>query len=257
MAYPATETYPDYASALSHCGDAYYSRELAEVTLKKTLAILSSDLKIALYPPNSDATLTAVSLISGRSPRVLDFGGSFGLHYFLAKQSAPRRFRWAVVETPVITELAAPIVSDELKFFTSIDAARDWLGEIDLVHASGSLQYTPDPKAVLTALVGLRAPYLAVTRTAVALGRECVTIQVSNLSGNGPVGGLPPGVEDRIIRYPRIFMAKGDFTAIIERHYRVLRHTWDDREGPLTVDGTELCLGDNFVLARRDPQASI
>ena len=251
--FSGLETFPDYETALKHCGEGYGDRELAEVTLKKTLAILSSDLKIALYPPNTDATLTAVSLISGRSPRVLDFGGSFGIHYFLAKQSAPRRFRWAVVETPLIAELAAPIVNDELQFFTSIDAARDWLGEIDLVHASGSLQCTPDPKAVLSALVGLRPPYLAVTRMAVALGRECVTIQVSHLSGNGPVGGLPPGVEDRIIRYPRVFMAKEDFAATIERHYRVVRHTWDDREGPLIADGIELYLGDNFVLARRDP----
>ena len=252
MTDPATETYPDYESALRHCGDAYAGRELAEVTLKKTLAILSVDLKTALYQPNSDATLTAVSLVSGRSPRVLDFGGSFGLHYFLAKQSAPRRFRWAVVETPVIAELAAPIVSEELQFFTSIDAARDWLGAIDLVHASGSIQYTPAPKATLSALVGLRAPYLAVTRMAVALGRECVTIQESHLSGNGPVGGLPPGVEDRIIRYPRIFLAKADFAAIVEPHYRVLHHTWDDREGPLAADGIPLCLGDNFVLARKE-----
>ena len=253
MAYPVTQTYPDYASALQHCGYGYDSRELAEVTLKKTLAILSTDLKTALHPPNTDATLTALSLVSGRSPRILDFGGSFGVHYFLAKQSAPRRFRWAVVETPVIAELAAPIVIDELQFFTSIDTAREWLGDIDLVHASGSLQCTPDPKGFLSALVALRAPYLAVTRTAVALGRECVTIQISLLSGNGPVGGLPPGVDDCIIRYPRIFMAKADFSAIIEQHYRVVHHTWDNREGPLTADGVELCLGDNFVLARREP----
>jgi hypothetical protein len=47
-------------------------------------------------------------------------------------------------------------------------------------------------------------------------------------------------------------MAKEDFTATIERHYRVVRHTWDDREGPLTADGIQLYLGDNFVLARKE-----
>ncbi|MGH7489273.1 MAG: methyltransferase, TIGR04325 family, partial [bacterium] len=233
MAYPATETYPDYATALKHCGEGYDDRELAEVTLKKTLAILSSDLRLALHPPNSEATLTAVSIIPGKGPRILDYGGSFGPHYFLSKQCLPRRYRWAVVETPVITELGAQIESDELKFFTSVDAARAWLGEIDLVHASGSIQYTPQPKAVLNALVGLRAPYLAITRTAVAEGPECVTIQVSLLSGNGPVGGLPPGVRDRIVRHPRVFMARGDFIAAVEPHYGVLYQTLDDREGPL------------------------
>lgn len=252
MAYPATEIYPDYEAALRHCGDGYDDRELAEVTLKKTLAILSSDLKLALHPPNSEATLTAVSLIPGKELRVLDFGGSFGPHYFLAKQCLPRRYRWAVVETGVIAELGAQIESDELKFFTSIEAARAWLGEIDLVHASGSIQYMPQPKAVLAALVRLNAPYLAITRTAVAEGRECVTIQVSLLSGNGPVGGLPPGVEDRLLRHPRVFMARDDFIATVEPHYGVLYQTLDDREGPLTADGVPLFLGDNFVLVRRD-----
>jgi putative methyltransferase (TIGR04325 family) len=251
-AYPATETYPDYASALRQCGEGYDDRQLAEVTLAKTRAILSSDLKAALHPPNSDATLTSVSLIPGRELRVLDFGGSFGPHYFLAKQCLPKRYRWAVVETEVIASLGAQIANEELQFFTSIEAAAKWLGSIDLVHASGSLQYTPQPKAAFSALVGLGAPYLAVTRTAVALGRECVTIQVSLLSGNGPVGGLPAGVEDRIVRCPRIFMAKADFIGMIEPHYRAIYQSWDNREGPLTADGVELCLGDNFVFARRD-----
>ena len=49
-AYPATETYPDYASALRHCGEGYDDRQLAEVTLAKTRAILSSDLKAAPSP---------------------------------------------------------------------------------------------------------------------------------------------------------------------------------------------------------------
>ena len=251
-AYPATETYQDYETALKHCGEGYDDRELAVVTLQKTLAILSSDLKMALYPPNAAATLTAVSLIPGKEPRILDFGGSFGPHYFLAKQCLPRRYRWAVVETPVIAELGAELENDELRFFTSIEGAREWLGEIDLVHASGSLQCTPQPKRFFATLVGLRAPYLAITRTAVALGPECVTIQVSLLSGNGPVGGLPPGVSDKIVKYPRIFMAKADFIATVEPHYGVVYQTLDDREGPITAGGVQLILGDNFVFARRD-----
>src|SRR5215213_9539320 len=175
--YPVTETYADYQSALSQCGDGYDDQLLAEVTLQKTLSILSSDLKTALHPPNSEATLTALSLVPGRELRVLDFGGSFGPHYFLAKQWLPKRYRWAVVETDTIASLGPKVANDELRFFASIDAARDWLGGIDVVHASGSPQYTPDPKATLTRLVELRAPVLALTRTAVALGPQCVTIQ--------------------------------------------------------------------------------
>ena len=86
MAYPTTETYPDYTTALRECGDINQDRELAEITLNKTLGILSNDLKVVLYPPNADATLTALRIVPGNEKRVLDFGGSFGLHYFLAKQ---------------------------------------------------------------------------------------------------------------------------------------------------------------------------
>jgi putative methyltransferase (TIGR04325 family) len=251
QAYPDIETYPDYETALKHCGGAYDDRELAELTLKKTLAILSSDLKQALYPPNSQATLTALSVIPGNEVRVLDFGGSFGPHYFLAKQGVPRRYRWAVVETPLIAGMGAQLENEELKFFSTLDAARAWLQSVDLVHASGSLQYTREPKDMFRTLAGLRARHLAITRTAIALGPECVTIQISLLSGNGPVGGLFPGIEDRIVRYPRTFMAKDDFIATVQPDYGVLYRTVDDREGPLTAGGVSLCLGDNFVFARR------
>lgn len=251
-AYPATETYPDYATALKQCGDGECDRELAEVTLAKTLAILSGDLKLTLYPPNSDATLTAVRLVPAKEPCILDFGGSFGLHYFLAKQCLPRRYRWAVVETEMIASLGTQVANDELHFFTSIDRALDWLGGVDLVHSSGTLQYTPRPKVVLSSLVGVRAPSMAITRNAIALGRECVTIQAFLLSGTDPVAGLPEGVKDRTLKSPRVFMAQHDFIATVDPFYRIVGHTWDDREGPLVADGVNLCLGDNFVFTRRD-----
>ncbi len=250
--YPATETYPDYASALETCGEVHEDRELADVTLAKTLAILSGGLKVALYPPNADATLTSVSIIPGKELRVLDFGGSFGLHYFLAKQCVPKRYRWAVVETRMIAALGAQLANDELRFFTSIETAVAWLGTVDLVHSSGTLQCTPEPKAVLSSLVALRAPCLAVTRVAIALGRECVTIQNFLLSGTDPVAGLPDGVKDRLLKHPRVFMAQHDFTTTVDPLYRIVGHTRDDREGPLVADGITLCLGDNFIFLRRD-----
>jgi putative methyltransferase (TIGR04325 family) len=253
VAYPTVETYPDHESALEQCGgDGYADRELAEVTLYKTREILSGDLKLALYPPNADATLTALHMVPAREPRVLDFGGSFGPHYFLAKQYLPRRYRWAIVETELITTMGKELANEELKFFTSIHAAVEWLGGLDLVHASGSLQCVPRPKAVLASLVALRARWLAIMRTAIALGPECVTIQTFQLSGSDPVFGLPEGVEDRVLRFPRVFMAEQDFISTVEPLYRIVGHSRDDREGPLAANGINLSLGDNFIFARRD-----
>jgi putative methyltransferase (TIGR04325 family) len=251
MAYPTTETYPDYATALEQCGDINQDRELAEVTLNKTLGIRSNDLKVVLYPPNADATLTALRIVPGSEKRVLDFGGSFGLHYFLAKQCLPYRYRWAVVETEMIASLGTKLATDELQFFTRISSAMDWLGAADVVHASGSLQYTSEPKDVLSSLAALRAPSLAVTRTAISLGPQCVTSQSFWLRDTDPVPGLPRGVCDRMLISTRIFMAQRDFVAAVEPFYRIVAHGLDDREGPLLVDGVKLCLGDNFIFARK------
>ncbi len=251
MAYPTTEIYPDYAAALEQCGDVNQDRELAEVTLNKTLRILSNDLKAVLYPPNADATLTALRLVPGNEKRVLDFGGSFGLHYFLAKQHLPHRYRWAVVETEMIASLSTELATDELRFFTSIGSAMDWLGAADVVHASGSLQYTPEPKAVLSSLVALRAPSLAITRTAISLGAQCVTSQSFWLRDTDPVPGLPWGVSDRMLMSTRIFMAQREFVAAVEPFYRIVAHGLDDREGPLWANDIRLCLGDNFIFARK------
>src|SRR5262245_8375872 len=166
-------------------------------------------------------------MMPAKEPRVLDFGGSFGLHYFLAKQRLPRRYRWAIVETELVASLGAEVANDELRFFTSIDAAVQWLGEADIVHASGCLQYTPAPRAMLSSFVWLRAPSLAILRTAIGLRRECITIQSFPLSSSDPIFGLPEGVEDRVMKFPRVFMAQQDFVAGVEPFYRIVARSRD------------------------------
>jgi trans-aconitate methyltransferase len=61
----------------------------------------------------------------------------------------------AVVETPAMAERAAKLAQGRFAVFTDIAAA--WLGRNDLVHASSSIQYVPDPLAVLKTVAGLRA----------------------------------------------------------------------------------------------------
>ena len=77
---------------------------------------------------------------------VLDFGGGFAQHYKCATPLSPD-VRWAVVETPAVVARASVLASDKLRFFTSVAAAADWLGEIDLMHSDGALHYSPDPLA--------------------------------------------------------------------------------------------------------------
>jgi hypothetical protein len=90
------KSYPSYQDAFRHCGRGYEDRELAEVMLAKTRMLLEGDLLPILYAPFVDALMQSISAAanSGSTPvRVLDFGGSFGLYYFVGRQLAsPPRF---------------------------------------------------------------------------------------------------------------------------------------------------------------------
>lgn len=75
---------------------------------------------------------------------VLNFGDACGIHYKLAVREQPL-IRWAVVETPAMVKQAAVLATERLRFFDNVASAADWLGSVDLIHASGALQYTPSP----------------------------------------------------------------------------------------------------------------
>lgn len=152
---------------------------------------------------------------------VLDFGGAAGLHYLVAKQVFPRRaFRWAVVETPLMTSQAARFADDQLRFFTAIDDAASWLGKIALVHCVSALQYVAEPEAILSSLLALSAPAIFWVKLMLAEQRENFT-QVSRLRDNGP-GPLPADIADRDISYEGIRVARRAFLAAhVDAGYRL------------------------------------
>jgi putative methyltransferase (TIGR04325 family) len=144
------------------------------------------------------------------SLNVLDFGGAAGLHYFVAKEAFPQRdFRWAIVETPAMTSQAAGFADDHLRFFTSIDEAAHWLGNIAFVHCVSALQYVPEPEATLSHLLALRAPTMFWAKLMLAEKREHFT-QRSRLRDNGP-GPIPADIADREIGYAGIRVARSTF----------------------------------------------
>lgn len=147
---------------------------------------------------------------NGQPLSVLDFGGAAGLHYLVAKQAFPQHeFRWAVVETPLMTSVATRFADDELRFFTSIDDATRWLGAAALIHCVSALQYVPEPEAVLSRLVALGAPTMLWAKLMLAEQRQTFT-QISRLRDNGP-GPLPADIDDREISYNGIRVARRFF----------------------------------------------
>jgi putative methyltransferase (TIGR04325 family) len=165
----------------------YEQPELIEVIFQKTKA----------YQPNTAWDESAKT--------VLDFGGGCGLHYKEARLDA----RWAVVETGAMVQRAQELATGQLQFFTSVKAAADWLGEIDLMHSNGALQYTQDPEAVLNDLVSLRAKVMLWKRVSLSASKR-VGLQTSRLVDNGP-GRV--NIKNKLVTYPVTQISEKDFLA--------------------------------------------
>jgi hypothetical protein len=179
--------------------EGYEQPELVDVIFRKTVA----------YEPQGDWPE-----VNGATS-VLDFGGGCGLHY---KQARSSSVRWAVVETPAMVERAKELATIQLQFFTDISSAKDWLGDVDIIHSNGALQYTSDPKAILTKLCSIGAKKMLWYR--VLLGSPEREVQESLLGDNGP-GQIR--IREKTVRYERTRVSERDFIAAHVRYQIVER----------------------------------
>ncbi|MBR0846621.1 hypothetical protein JQ543_02610 [Bradyrhizobium diazoefficiens] len=145
----------------------YEHPELVEMVFQKTLA----------YEPTE-----AMPEMAGIST-VLDFGGGCGAHYKDAALTAAN-IRWAIVETAPMVRRAKELETNSLKFFTDAQEAASWLGELDVVHSNGALQYAADPINKAKELCDLRPKHLLWYRLLMGDGRKLS--QISPLGDNGP-----------------------------------------------------------------------
>jgi putative methyltransferase (TIGR04325 family) len=109
--------------------------------------------------------------------------------------------RYALVETAGMVAHAKPLRSADPRvcLTTDLAEAKSFLGEIDLVVASGVANYLPDPIAIILELVRLQPRYIYLTRTLVSSSEQgaIYTRQRSLLSEHGP-GPMPAGFCDRV-----------------------------------------------------------
>ena len=189
--------------------EGYENPELVETIFLKTIN----------YKPDANWPLVA-----GLNT-VLDFGGGAGLHYKVARQQSPD-IRWAVVETPAMVRRAKELATDRLMFFERIERAADWLGDVDLVHSNGAIQYVPDALETVRTLCSVRPAAMAWYRVPISDGarRE---IQTSYLSDNGP--GLPIASKEKLVKYERNWISEQVF---IQAHegFRVTERSPDPTE---------------------------
>jgi putative methyltransferase (TIGR04325 family) len=202
--------------------EGYNDEALADLVVRKTRAIDPSRRIDELAPP--DFLLPSLFAVACSGDRVLDFGGGGGLQYLAAVQAFPRRtLRWAIVEHPAMVRRARELERENLKYFSSPDAAAEWLGNVDLLHSNGALQYLDQPEEMLTRLLALRPAFVSWSRLLIGPA-AVVETQVAPLRDHGP-GPLPPGIEDRDITHKTTVMSEAAFWAAHSAYRAVWRRS--------------------------------
>ena len=227
-------TFANFDDALLSCGtDGYRQAEIVDVVVAKTL-IVNSKIE-ADRVLNLDSLRTVIGLAGSQTSQgltVIDFGGGAGAHYTTARSVLGKNFplRWHVVETNEMAEAAGAVLADDsLRFFSTLDSAVAGLGGVDLILASGSLQYTPNPMNFVKQIVSLGAKHIFITRTVLSDTDQAFTwIQVSRLSYHGQ-GPLPEGFKDLETLTPVTVVQREQFEHELRRNYDVRFQTLEDK----------------------------
>lgn len=242
---PKETTYPSFDAALQACGQGYYDPDLARVVLVKTQVAMRSpwpDLQW-LQGAGLFMALPYAAFKIGKTIRVLDVGGSYGVHGMICAEKFKNiDIRWAVVESKAFADIAAPIENDKLRVFSDIGCAVEWLGGVDLMHSSGTLQYLKDPIASARELDSLGAPMMLWQRMAFATNDPAIVVQTSQLSDNG-MGPLPEGFTNRPVSYPATYIRENDLLAALPDYSVSVRIPSDvSLSGGLATFGTVLLM---------------
>ena len=226
--FPKFDSFEDALNAcqLANSVDGYSSSEIVKVVIEKNIIFKENLSTAPIFDLGAARTLIGLGLVNtGGSLNIIDFGGGGGNHYSISKTSLGSQFNcnWAIVETAAMVKEAEEkkIPAEKLKFYNHLSAAKDWLGEVDLIFASSSLQYCPNPFNSLKEIIDINAKYIYITRTPFLIfENKIITIQVSKLSDNGP-GPLPSGFQDKHILYPITFISLIDVENLLLEKYEI------------------------------------
>lgn len=231
---PKARTYSTYDEAMADCTSKGYENDaIVNLVVEKNLRYREKLRTEPVLRLDELRSIVGLGLARRTSElNVLDFGGGGGYHHTIANLvCAPSdRLRWNVVETPAMARAAAPMATENLKFFDDIEVAAKDLGRVDLIFVSSSISYTKEPLVTLRLLSGLGARYLHITRTPLSMRHEKLIVkQTTWLGDNGP-GPMPAGVENRQVSCPDTAVSKAAFEAVLRTSYKICVATTEDRD---------------------------
>jgi putative methyltransferase (TIGR04325 family) len=221
----------------------YNSSIIAKVVVDKNKT-LSDKLKSGEFPSLDFILirpLLVFALTEKKSLNVLDLGGGGGTHYHVVKKilSKEVNMNWAVVETPHMIAAAQNVFKNDLTYFAGINEAIEYLGVVDIVLASGVLQYLEDPIQGLRDLMNCNPDYIFITRTALTTNESSLrAIHKTRLKDNGP-GPLPETYDDVEIQYPLTVVSKNLFVNTISEKYKIICEILED-SFVHKIDGTDI-----------------
>lgn len=162
--------YASFAEAQQHASP--YRSNLSH------LCALADNIRNDRAADRISSTMLAALLLPDEPLRVLDFGGSIGITYFLAQRAIMDRIaRWHIVDLPDVVSCGRERYADDrLQFFSSIAAATaDFIPNVIL--CGGVLQYLEDPYGAIEVLAGLQPAVIALDRTPIYPDRERFMVQ--------------------------------------------------------------------------------
>ena len=122
---------------------------------------------------------------------------------------------------------ARQLATNRLMFFSDIREAADWLGEVELMHSNGAIQYVPDAIETIRTLCATQPAAMAWYRVPISDDNARAEVQTSFLSDNGP--GSLPASKDKLVKYARNWIPAPAFLAAHDG-YRVAERSSDPRE---------------------------
>lgn len=243
-----------YEKAAGQCRKSGYEDDvLVRAVVEKNLVFRKKIRDRPVFDLTALRTLIALGLSrTRRDLKVIDFGGGAGYHYEMARialgQSAA--ICWNVVETTAMAKAARGLEEQGLKFFDSIEEAARDLGSVDLVLASSSLQYCPDPELFLQRLIDVGASHLFITRTPFSESLEnVISVQRSRLSANGP-GPLPADLTDVEISYPITYLSSAKVEQALSSKYE-LRFKVEEERGAFRAGSQSFNMWGYFCVLRK------